>query len=176
MPKPRCVSSTLREAILNRYLVLSTTIWLLVLVGCSSGEKSETSSDSQLIRSQLGLLTGQEVLGVLEASNRQVEDAIASCMSDAGFSYWPLKLTDTAAVTAAQLDSKFSAEYIESYGFGGATIGPPREPQSDAVRKNDEELQALSPSGQTQYLTALQRCQEDGAAKSPDVSEGCRKF
>jgi hypothetical protein len=107
---------------------------------------------------------------MLRAQFVEGQDVLARCMKDGGFPYSQLALEDSVSVVEEEYDSRFSAAYIETYGFGMSTLRAEPPAISDAVLANDATVTALSPSGQASYMTTLQLCQSQAAAVSVDTS------
>lgn len=171
----------------------------LAMAGCGSGtpgqttpgetgaeEAPETTSPLSAYYQAIG---GSDEEGEAEAQQREIEDIIAACMAEAGFSYLPLDPADNGSrsYSADDLDVPWgSREFAETYGYGVTTDPYGIEAQQEAeylgevepwVDPNQEYVDAMSDSEREAYHETLNgpaRDYQEGAVVEYDwTTAGC---
>lgn len=134
-----------------RYAAVLLTV--CAAVGCTSGGDRSATSDLDHYRDALADLwdgTDPRALAI------EAEEAVAVCMTEAGFEYWPeppdLAVTGRDAETAPEDPD---ASWIEVNGYGISTGSAVDQPAHSTVSKNQEYSAGLSPAESQAYAVAL---------------------
>lgn len=117
-PRPRgiCIRSS-RPLHRPSTLLASLGTALLVLAACGDG-----AADDESLADFFGIEDDQEqMIADAESQQREMEEAIASCMADEGFEYIPRDVDDFAAADDPRQDLS-AEEFQEEYGYGISTV------------------------------------------------------
>ena len=133
---------------------------LLALAACGGDSNSgsdqtqqatpQDTGSEQIGREEFGM-TDEELVTAIE----EVESAIASCMSDAGFEYIPIDpVTFGYAMSSlGSVPGLSDEEFVTQYGYGYTTLPPVQ--QFGAGEENTAIFNDLSPADQVAYERTL---------------------
>lgn len=165
--------STLRGIGIAATLAVGFTVGV---TGCAGGSDAKplSSEDSPLAR-LLGPLSGPTDKKAMREKEREVQNLVARCMSDAGFEYKP---SDQAATVFGPEDlaKQETEEWISKNGYGYTSSG---ENESDSVTDpNATYVESLSPAQQDAYYQALYGEQQstDGPGSDVGVDPGSTTY
>lgn len=142
----------------RRYWICVVLTLLLAACAGGGGEAGETAAEAATDIGPLGEFLGygeQEETDYAEQS-RRVEELMAACMAEEGFSYLPVEYPEVAEDPAftAQQDLP-PLEYASEYGYGYNTIETAEEAAEEFVDPNSEAVEAMDPAEQEAYYLAL---------------------
>lgn len=140
-------------------LTAATLTTALVLAGCSGEPEAEPTPTPSagpletLFQDYLASWSNEDVTRQLT----RMEEAIAACMADEGFSYTPI---DYSATEVDFLDSDLGVEsgtleFAQLYGYGLTTDPWGTDDAEEAPDPNAEYVAAMSAAEQEAYYTAL---------------------
>lgn len=142
----------------------------LTLAGCSGDEPEPTPTPSEDAGTPLETMLADYLKGWSgeDVSRRlaEMEDLIAACMAEQGFSYTPVDYSAMEVDLSAGLEMAGGRlEFAEQYGYG-ITTNPFTTGEDEVTDPNEEYVAAMSDAERDAYLTALY-----GAAWSGDPAD-----
>ncbi len=144
----------MRKPLLTTLGITAATI--LLFSGCStSGGDKKTQEDSPLASYFSKINEGFDQKEI-DKQQKQIEDLVATCMSDEGFDYTPSTNSMTVMGDTDFYKGMGTLEWAEKNGYG-FTTSPQNEtpPDEQPVNPNDEYVASLSETEQSAYNTAL---------------------
>ncbi|WGD37107.1 hypothetical protein [Lysinibacter sp. HNR] len=167
---------------MRRYLLTPVTLAAaaaLVLSGCSTGSTEKKTTENSPLAAYVGKAF-QPDEAKLKAQQKEVEEAVAVCMADQGFTYTPN--TDTSHLVGADLDSDFykgrgTLEWAEKNGYGVTTQASSQDSEEPTSNPDEEYLASLSEDEREAYDIALFGApsgSEEG--DSPDEGSSAEEF
>ena len=132
---------------------------LLLLTGCSadSSEKAEEAATTSPLEEYFGAFNESDP-AEMAAEQTEIENAIASCMSDAGFEYIPRQVEESEYDWATQdvMADQNTKEWVAKNGYGMSMSEEDMESVEEAPEDpNMDYVTSLSPGAQTAYYEAL---------------------
>lgn len=133
---------------------------LLLLAGCSADgtEKSEAEVTTSPLEEYLGSLYEMDP-AAMAAEQTEIENSIATCMSEAGFEYIPRQVEESEydwAEEEASVDRE-TKEWVAKNGYGMTMSEEDMEPVEEEMPEdpNMDYVDSLSETAQTAYYEAL---------------------
>jgi hypothetical protein len=141
-------------------LPVAAVITALVLTGCTDGGSTPSDSETGPLSAFFEKIGGSYDEEDSKAQQRQVEEIVATCMSEQGFEYTPNEpMTGSAGVMSGDDAPDWeSQEFAEQYGYGASTsddLFGGGDTGEEWVDPNADYVAGMSESEQTEFYAAL---------------------
>jgi len=141
---------------------------LLLLSACSSSDEPDAGASASGSPIEAYLQPLQAKLDGVDraALARKSEEAIASCMHDAGFDYTPGQVSEDDLEVEDEQGEPGTVEFatVHGYGIWGYTDGRGDDPEDEQVDPNAEYVASMTETESTAYYEAFM-----GPAPDPDA-------
>lgn len=169
--------------------VVGVTALLIALTGCSGSDTGSASEEPQsplaeyLSAAWGGDLSEEEQQERFEEDNKQREELVAQCMTEAGFEYIPV--ADAGYIVSGDdvVWEPDEREWVAQYGYGMVTwpgMDDTTAPEEEYVDPNQDYVSSLTESEQTAYYEVLygpsipeEEMDEDGSYEWDWTQSGC---